>query len=109
MPFDGFLLLLEAHGLPLPAREFPFAADRKYRADYCWPAARIIVEREGGLWARGRAQAAHARPLAILRDMEKGNLAQVLGYKYLRYTPEQLERGDALPILRLLLTGAMHV
>lgn len=107
MAFDIFLALIKAHGLPIPAREIVFAPPRKFRADYLWQSPRrIILEKEGGIWSRSaRAQRAHAAPLTILRDMEKGNLAQSLGYLYLRYTPEQLERGDALPLLERLLFG----
>lgn len=104
MTVDRFCLLLKAHGLPLPEVEVVFAPPRRFRADYCWPAQKVIVEREGGLWSRHiNARRAHAQPLNIQRDMEKANVAQALGYRYLRFTPEQLERGDALAYLRPLL------
>ena len=104
MSYDAFLLLLRAHRLPAPETEVVFAPPREWRADYLWRGPKVIVEREGGIWSKAKgAKAAHAMPLAILRDMEKSNAAQVLGYAYLRYTPTQLENGDALGALRSLL------
>lgn len=100
---DAFLLLLRAHGLPAPKTEVLFAPPRKYRADYCWLDRLVIVEREGGLWSSGRAQSAHGRPFGILRDMEKLNLAQALGFRYFRFTPQQLDSGLAIGLIRPLL------
>lgn len=106
MAYDAFVLLCAAHGLPTPETEVVFAPPRKFRADYLFrsiPNCRgVIVEREGGLFAKGRAGMAHARPTAILRDMARSNLAQLLGFVYLRYTPQQLENGVAIADLRLM-------
>lgn len=81
-----------------------FAPPRLWRADYLWRAPMLIVEREGGLFSKNvQAQLSHAAPTHILRDMEKSNAAQLLGYKYLRYTPQQLDTGACLEELRPLL------
>lgn len=105
---DAFLVLVQAHGLPVPQTEFQFHPTRKWRADYCWPEAMVIVEREGGIFRGGKgggsALGGHSSGLGILRDMEKGNAAQVLGYVYLRFTPRQLSSGEALPVLKELLS-----
>lgn len=104
MKLDPFLLLLRAHGLPLPECEVRFAPPRQWRADYLWFQQRLIIEREGGLFsANVHAKAAHASPVHILRDMEKSNAAQLLGFKYLRYTPRQLDSGEVLDVLRVVL------
>jgi hypothetical protein len=104
MKLDPFMLLLRAHGLPLPETEVKFALPRQWRADYCWDAHRLIVEREGGLFSpNANARKAHSAPVHILRDMEKSNAAQLLGFKYLRYTPHQLDSGEVLDELRRLL------
>lgn len=100
MSYDPFLLLLKAHDLPAPQTEFVFHPTRKWRADYCWPEAMVIVEREGGLFAKGRAGMAHAMPTAIRRDMEKSNAAQVLGYIYLRFEPDALLCAETLDIVK---------
>ena len=65
-----------------------------------WGAQRLVIERDGGVWARSPS---HASPTHILRDMEKSNAAQLLGFKYLRYTPQQLDSGAVLDELRLVL------
>ena len=102
--FDAFLGLLEAHGLPKPETEYRFLQDRQFRADYCWPALKIIVERQGGLFSKGdRAKKAHGMALGILRDYEKSNLAQAAGFQYYQFTPEQLEKGPAVDFLKVLL------
>lgn len=99
---DRFLDLLRAHGLPLPECEVTFAPPRRWRADYLWRAALVIVERDGGIFMRTAktGQGAHSLPTNILRDMEKGNAAQLLGYVYLRYTPQQLDSGEVLAVLK---------
>lgn len=99
-PYDPFVLLCAAHGLGTPETEVLFAPPRKYRADYCWRMAKVIVEREGGLFARGRAGMAHAMPTAILRDMARSNAAQYAGFRYFRYTPQQLDSGAAVEELK---------
>lgn len=68
---DRFLLLVVEHGLPRPETEVLFARPRRWRADYCWPAAKVI-----------------------------SNAAQLRGYLFLRYTPRELDSGAVLPELR---------
>lgn len=101
--FDAFYALLAANYLPLPEREYAFIEGRRFRADYAWPAQKVIVERMGGIWAKdgSRAKRAHAMPLKILRDYEKANLAQLAGWTYLQYTPEQLDSGAVIETLKI--------
>ena len=110
--FDPFLALLEQHGLPAPVTEFVFAPGRKFRADYCWleyaevdykarqwhiiVARNVIVEKDGGTWQKG----GHSSGRGILRDMEKANIANELGFVFLRYTPKQLMQQPALDQIR---------
>ena len=96
MAYDPFVLLCIAHGLDEPETEVVFAPPRKYRADYCWRAARVIVERNGGIWKKG----GHSSGTGLLRDYEKSNLAQLLGWTYLVYTPRQLDSGEAIEELK---------
>jgi len=63
-------------------KEFKFAANRKYRADYCFIEKKIIVEYEGLSCDRSR----HTSIVGYSNDCEKYNLAQKLGYIVLRYT-----------------------
>ena len=93
---DPFLVLLHAHDLPLPETEAIFHPTRKWRADYLWRHAMLIVERHGGLFAKGRAGMAHAMPTSIRRDWEKANAAQLLGYVILQFESRDLDSGKAL-------------
>ena len=93
---DSFVLLCVAHGLPEPDVEVVFAPGRRYRADYCWRAARVIVERNGGIWKKG----GHSSGKGIMRDYEKSNLAQLLGWRLFSFTPQQLNSGEAVEFLK---------
>lgn len=63
-------------------KEFKFAPNRKFRADYCLVSKKIIVEYEGLSCSRSR----HTSITGYSKDCEKYNLAQILGYIVLRYT-----------------------
>jgi hypothetical protein len=72
---------------------------REWRFDVAAPVQRIAIEIEGGVWTRGR----HTRGKGYIEDMEKYNRAVVLGWRLLRYTPDQFKRGDyVLDVRRLL-------
>jgi len=69
-------------------REFRFAPPRRWRFDYAFPAHKVAVEIEGGVWARGR----HVRPRGYAADCEKYTAAAALGWRVLRYTTDRLRR-----------------
>jgi len=96
---DTFPLFCVAHGLPKPDTEVVFAPPRKYRADYCWPAQKVIVERNGAIWITG----GHSSGTGLLRDYAKLNLAQVEGWTYLVFTPDQLCSELAIETLKQVL------
>ena len=82
-------------GLPQPEREYLFALDelgRRWRYDFCWPAALVAVEVEGGVWTRGR----HLRPTGFIGDVEKYNAAALLGWTVLRVTADHIDNGQAI-------------
>lgn len=84
---DEFLLLLKENKLPLPVKEYKFCKERRWKFDYCWIKPKIAIECEGGVWSGGR----HNRGSGFIKDMEKYNKAALLGWKVLRYTPEQMQ------------------
>lgn len=73
-------------------REFRFHPKRLWRFDYACPAHRIAIEIEGNIFAFGR----HNRPMGMIKDMEKYNVATSMGWRIFRFTPpstgEQLSR-----------------
>lgn len=99
MSFDPFVALCVAHGLPEPQTEVVFAPGRKFRADYLFPQQKVIVEQNGGIWTKG----GHSSGRGLLRDYEKLNLAQMLGFRYFVFTPQQLESGEAIEQLKAVL------
>lgn len=96
-PIYPLVALCRAAGIPEPIPEYTFHPLRRWRADYCWPVRKVIVEIEGGIWTQGR----HTRGAGFLADMAKYNAAALLGFAVLRYAPDQL--GDAVRDLRIIL------
>lgn len=90
---ESLAFQLKALGVPFE-REFTFAPGRKWRADFMldnddgpfW-----LVEVEGGVWNGGHRRGAEAN-----KDTERFNAAQILGYRCLRFTPYQVETGEAI-------------
>lgn len=92
-----FISLLKHFNLPIPETEYQFCKDRKWRFDYAFVKEKIAVEQEGGAWNNGR----HTRPGGFIKDMEKYNTAVLMGWRILRYTPEQMD-GKAISDLQLI-------
>jgi hypothetical protein len=82
--------------------EYRFYEDRKWRADYFIvarppnPEWCALVEFEGGSWIQGR----HTRGKGFIDDLAKYNTAAVLGFKVLRFTPQQVLRGEAKEFIK---------
>jgi len=76
------------HELPLGEREHCFAKSigRRWRFDEAWPARKVAVELEGGVYSGGR----HVRPEGFEKDCEKYNAAVSLGWRVLRFTTTAL-------------------
>ena len=86
-------VVLPKQAYPMPEREYRFYALRRWRADFCWPKQKIIVEVEGGIWTSGR----HSRGgKSFLADMEKYNTAVILGYKLIRVAGDHVKSGQAI-------------
>jgi hypothetical protein len=94
MPFE---LQMKAAGLPTPETEVMFARDRKWAFDYAWRPWMIALEVEGGVFIQGR----HTRGVGFTNDCEKYNHASVKGWLVLRVTPEMVDDGRAVDVLRL--------
>lgn len=79
--------------------EFKFHSSRKWRFDYAIPEKKIAIECEGGIWTRGR----HTRGKGYKADMEKYNAAVELGWKLLRFTPDELLTSKSLEKLEIIM------
>ena len=95
-----FLALVKRAKLPAPVPEYRFHPTRRWRIDFAWPAERVALEVEGGVWTGGR----HTRGAGFLKDAEKYNALAVLGWRLLRVTPSQLATLDTVAMLRSTLT-----
>jgi hypothetical protein len=96
---NPFLALLAQHGLPAPIQEYTFAPPRRWRFDYAWPAERLALEVEGGVFVGGR----HSRGVGMLKDMAKYNAAVLLGWRVLRVVPRELATPATVDLLRQVL------
>lgn len=82
----------EIAGLKLEP-EFRFHPERKFRADWLVVGSKVLIEYEGGLYSGGKR--GHNSIAGIQRDIEKSNLAQILGYVVIRVTPKHVVSGQA--------------
>ena len=70
-------------------REFKFCPPRRWRFDFVLEPVKtkIAIEIEGAIWTgKGR----HSVGKGFISDCEKYNMAQIMGYIVLKYTPETL-------------------
>jgi len=74
--------------------EYEFFSERRWRSDIAVPSIRLLVECDGGMWAGG-----HMRGAALERDYCKERTAQMLGWRFLRFTNREVLRGEAKAFL----------
>lgn len=74
--------------------ESRFAPPRRWRSDYRIRNTKILIEFEGGLFAKGKQ--GHSSVSGILRDIEKYNTAALLGFTVIRIAPNHIKSGQAL-------------
>ncbi len=88
--------LCRSHGIPEPKKEFRFSTTRRWRLDFAWPADRIALEVDGGVWTGGR----HTRGQGFIKDQEKRNHATIAGWRVLNCVPDDIQTGAIFPLLR---------
>lgn len=100
---EQFALHLKAEGIEYE-REFRFAKPRRFRADFRLDPD-VLVEVEGvthygrnkdGSMRLGRHQTAKG----YASDCEKYNLAALMGYRVLRFTPAMVKSGEAIEVVK---------
>ena len=81
--------------------EFKFCTTRRWKFDFAYvtPTKKIAIEIEGGAWISGR----HNRGAGFIADMEKYNHAALLGWRVLRFTPQQVLNGSAIAFIERVL------
>lgn len=78
--------VFESCDIPKPEFEYRFFPDRKWRFDIAWPAQKVAMEIQGGIFIQGR----HTRGAALLKEWEKLNTAAMLGWRILYCQPSEL-------------------
>ena len=95
-PEDTLALHIRINEFPAPEREYRFRPPRRWRFDFAWPAQKLAVEVEGGIYRGGR----HTSIAGFTGDCEKYNEAALDGWRVLRVTPAQVDSGAAIDWLR---------
>lgn len=73
---------------PEAVEEYEFLSDRKFRADWALVDLKVLIEYDG--------IADHATVKGAWRDAEKGNLAQLAGWLFLRVNAASINDGRAV-------------
>jgi len=104
---------IKALKLPAPVREYRFYPKRGWRADFAWPNEKLLVEYEGGIFARsmgkGQDYGWHQSVGRMLGDMEKYNKAAMMGFRVLRFTANHVKSGEAVNLIEQALKGGIHI
>jgi very-short-patch-repair endonuclease len=82
-------LLMEQCRAYQPVPEFRAVPGRRFRIDVAFPPQKLAVEIDGGAWIRGR----HSRGVGIESDCEKSAALAILGWRLIRCTPQQVQKG----------------
>jgi very-short-patch-repair endonuclease len=76
-------------------REYRFHPTRKWRFDYAHLGAKVAIELNGGVWSGGR----HVRGAGYLRDREKVNAAQIMGWRVFEIGTGAVTAANLEPII----------
>lgn len=91
------LWMLRVEGLPEPQTQYRFLAKRRFKADFCYPDRKLIIEVDGGTWMdRG----GHSYGKGYEDDRERDNLAVLAGWRVLRFTGRMVQDGRAIETIR---------
>jgi len=80
-----------------PVREFMFHPKRKWRSDFSYPDIKLAIEIEGGARTGGR----HTRGQGFIDDMEKYNAMTELGWRLLRFIPQDLTKSTTIDQIKI--------
>lgn len=80
-------------------RQYPYVPGRRFAADFAFLAERLLVEVQGGIAAFVRddgeeRRGAHGSVSGVIKDLERGNLATLHGWRVLRFMPQAMREDD---------------
>ena len=95
---DDMAWQIKAAGLPVPEREVCVIPGRRYRSDFCFRDARLVVEIEGGIFAQRNTggTSGHSSAAGILRDITKSNAYTLHNWRLIRAAAPHVRNGEAL-------------
>jgi hypothetical protein len=106
---QDFAAQVSRYRLPVPVRNFRFAADelgRQWHADFAWPEFKLGVELDGLIIEKVRRPGAkfpmavdtgsHGTVAGRIRDMDKGNAAVLIGWALLHFCQKHVACTDAI-------------
>lgn len=114
---ETLLFHLRAYKLPVPEREYRFAAEacggtgrgvkarlkaaglKDWRFDFAYPEQQLAIEVEGGGWTGGR----HTRGAGFAEDLRKYDAAMRLGWVVYRVDGALIRTGQAVKTIKRLL------
>lgn len=97
---DLLVFHLKAEKIGGWVREYRFHPARRWRIDVAFPAERLAVECEGGIYSRGR----HVRGTGYEADLEKYNSLTLSGWRLLRFSRKHIEQLVAVDQIKEALT-----
>ena len=80
------------------SREFIFHPTRKWRADVLIHELKIICEYHGGLFMARKG--GHQTAQGARNDWQKANEAQLLGFWFLQFGPDEVRTGDSMNTIK---------
>lgn len=83
-------------GLPDPVFELRFHPVRRWRFDLAWPAHKVALEVQGGIFSNGR----HTRGAALIKEWEKLNTAAAMGWRVIYCQPSDLCMDKTVAMIR---------
>lgn len=89
---DELAAVFSIVGIPEPQRQARVIPGRRFAFDFYWPAQRLAVEVDGGIWTGGR----HATGTGIEADAEKFSLAAIEGIRVMRICKTHIRSGEAI-------------
>ena len=101
---DGFESLLEYNGIEEYIRNYrQVVPKRRYELDFAWPALKVGIEIQGGVWLR---RSGHTRAGQVA-NYRKLNLETIYGWRVLQFSTDMLRRDPqgCIEQLKLLLYG----
>jgi len=88
---------LEVSGVPAPVLEFRFHPVRKWRFDMAYPARKVAIEYQGGIYHQGKQ--GHQTTAGIERDCLKFSSAASMGWLLLPVNAGMVRDGTALDLI----------